>query len=185
MRFRLAALFLLLPTLAGAAPWAIDPGTEVSVDVRWRGGTVTVHFPQLAGTIDFDADHPERARATITVSARAAATGLPPVDALVRSEGYLDTAHFPDITFRLERLERLSASTAAISGQITLRGVTQPIDFDATVIRYGPASDNSGRFEAGFDLSGEIDRTRFGSMGGVPDVAAELPIRIRLLMSSR
>ena len=45
--------------------------------------------------------------------------------------------------------------------------------------------DTIARFEAGFDLSGEIDRTRFGSTGGVPDVAAELPIRIRLLMSSR
>ena len=52
------------------------------------------------------------------------------------------------------------------------------------MIRYGPAQDDPDRFEAGFDLTGSIDRTAFGSTGGLPQVAAVLPVRIRLVMHS-
>jgi hypothetical protein len=53
------------------------------------------------------------------------------------------------------------------------------------VLRYGPAEDNPGRFEAGFQLDGAIDRTEFGSNGALSEVPAVLPIRIQLLMASR
>lgn len=185
MLLRLAALLVLLPTLALAAPWRIDPGTQVEVDVRWHGGLVAVRFPQLSGTIDFDADHPDRAQAVIAVATTAATTGLAVVDALVRSDGYLQTDRFPEMTFRLDRLVQLSRTSAEVEGRITMRGVTRPVTFAAQVIRYGPAAADPGRFEAGFDLTGSIDRTEFGSTGGIPDVAAVLPVRIRLLMSSR
>jgi polyisoprenoid-binding protein YceI len=68
---------------------------------------------------------------------------------------------------------------------MTLRGVTRPVVFKATVFRYGPASDDPTRFEAGFDIAGVIDRTEFGSTGGLPEVPASLPVRIRLAIRSR
>jgi len=182
---RLVVLLLLLPAATLAASWQLDPETRVAVDVAWQGRTVEVRFPNLAGEIDFDEAHPERARAAIAVSARDATTGVGVVDALVRSPDYLGAARFPTITFRLDRLVQTSKQTADIFGRITLRGVTRPLAFQAQVVRYGPAKDDPTRFEAGFDLTGRIDRTEFGSTGGVPEVGAELPIRIRLLMRSR
>lgn len=185
MLLRLALVLLLVPTLAGAAPWRIDPGTEVAVEVPWRGGKALVHFPPPSGSIDFDADHPERARAVIVVATAPATTGLGPVDALLHGADYLDSARFPQITFRLDQLVQLSPQLAEITGRITLRGVTRPVTFAAGVIRYGPATDDPGRFEAGFDLTGSLDRTEFGSTGGVPEIGTVLPIHIRLLMSSQ
>ena len=88
------------------------------------------------------------------------------------------------MTFRLDRLTPTSKQTAEVAGRLTLRGVTRPVAFEARVIRFGPAADDPDRFEAGFDLTGAIDRTDFGSTGGLPEVAAVLPIRIRLLMHS-
>jgi polyisoprenoid-binding protein YceI len=178
-------LFWLLPATAWAVPWVLDTGTRVAVDVSWAGGLVEVRFPRLAGTIDFDERQPQNAQARITVSARNATTGIPVADALMRSEGYLATDRFPEIEFELDRLVQTSRSTADIFGRMTLRGVTRPVAFKATVVRYGPAADDPARFEAGFDLEGSIDRRDFGSTGGIPDVSAELPIRIRLLMTSR
>jgi polyisoprenoid-binding protein YceI len=182
---RLVFLLLLLPGLAWATPWQLDPGTAVTVDVAWQGRTVRVRFPTLSGQIDFDADHPDRARATITVASADATTGVAVVDNLVRSRDYLGAAQYPQITFRLDRLTQTSKSTAEVAGRITLRGVTRPLGFRAEVFRYGPAPDDPARFEAGFNLSGQIDRTAFGSTGGLPDVAAVLPVHIRLLMRSR
>lgn len=175
----------LVPAVAFAAPWRLLPETRVLVDVGWRGNSVEVRFPTLTGTIDFDADRPETAEATIRVAATDATTGLAPVDALLRGPAYLDAARHPTIDFHLDRLEQTSRSTADIFGRITLRGVTRPIRFDAAVVRYGPSSDDPERFEAGFDLTGELDRRAFGSVAGQPDIAVLLPIRIRLLMASR
>jgi polyisoprenoid-binding protein YceI len=183
----LRALFLLIslmPGLAFGATWRLDPATRIAVDVGWQGRTVEVRFPQYSGRITFDADHPAAADATIIVSARAAETGLAPVNALVRSRGYLAADTYPEITFHLTRLEQTSKTTADILGDITLRGTTRPIRFDAEVFRYGPAADNPDRFEAGFNLTGRIDRTEFGSTGGLPEVAAVVPVHIRLLMTS-
>jgi polyisoprenoid-binding protein YceI len=146
MLLRLAALLLLLPTLGLAAPWRIDPGTEVEVDVAWRGGTVAVSFPDLSGSIDFDADHPERAQAVIVVATTTATTGLAIVDELVRSDGYLQADRYPQMTFRLDRLVQRSRTSADVEGRITLRGVTLPVTFAANVIRYGPAAADPGRF---------------------------------------
>lgn len=185
MLARVAAFLLMLPGMALAAPWVLDPETRILVDVAWQGSTVEVRFPAPTGEVDFDETRPEAARARIRVSTREATTGLAPVDALVRSADYLDAAHFPQITFRLDRLVQTSKQTAQIFGEITLRGVTRPARFDATVIRYGPDPADPKRFEAGFDLTGSIDRTEFGSTAGLPEVGAELPVRIRLLMTSK
>ncbi|WP_424932824.1 YceI family protein [Amaricoccus macauensis] len=185
MRWCSLFLALFLPATALAEQWQIDPETRVSVDVAWRNTVVTVDFPAISGEVIFDERHPERARAVIHVATGSASTGLGPVDALVRSRDYLAAARHPTITFHLETLKPISRSAAEISGRITMRGHTRPAEFDARVIRYGPAADNPDRFVAGFDVTGEIDRTAFGSTGGLPDVPAMLPVRVRLVMSSR
>lgn len=184
MLARLALLFALLPATAVAAPWALDPKTKVAVDVPWQGSTVTVTFPPPTGTISFDPDHPEATKATVTVSARDATTGVPLVDPVVKSADFLGAEAHPTMTFQLDRLKVLSKQAAEISGRITFRGVTKPARFDATVTNYGPAPDDPARFVAGFDLTGTLDRTEFGSTGGLPDVPAVLPVRIKLLMHS-
>lgn len=180
--FLIAALLVLGP--AHAAPWTISPETSVTVQVPWRGLTVTMRFPEISGAVEFDERRPETARADITVDARSVATGLPPGDRLARSEDFLAAAEYPDIRFRLERLVQTSRSTADVFGRITFRGTTRPIAFSARVFRYGPLESDPDTFEAGFQLDGAIDRTEFGSTGALGEVPAVLQIRIRLLMSS-
>lgn len=180
----LCLLIALLPLPALAAPWKLDPATTVTADVDWEGKTVQVRFPTLSGSIDFDQSRPESAKADISVAAKDATTGVAVVDSLVRSRDYLGAEQYPTITFHLDRLTQTSKSTADIDGRITLRGVTKPVSFKAQVFAYGPAKDDPARFEAGFNLSGEIDRTAFGSTGGLPEVSSVLPLQIRLLMTS-
>ena len=89
---------LIVPSFgaaAAAAPWRLDPTSPIAVDVAWQGSTVEVRFPAFAGTVDFDPEHPERARATIGVAAGSATTGVGVVDGLVRSRDYLAAAELP------------------------------------------------------------------------------------------
>ncbi len=183
----LRLLFLIVTLGAGAghgAAWSMLPETEVEVDVPWRGLTVVMRFPDVAGTIEFDERRPETAHARIAVATTTVRTGLPPADRLAKSADFLAAEEFPSIGFTLERLEQTSRSTADIFGQIAFRGVTRPIEFKATVFRYGAAEDDPERFEAGFRLEGSIDRTKFGSVGALREVPAVLPIRIDLFIKS-
>ena len=174
----------LVASSAGAAPWALSPETSITVDVSWRGLTIPLRFTKFSGTVEFDETRPEIAMAEIDVAATSVRTGLPPADRVARSANFLGAERYPSIGFTLDRLEQTSRSTANVFGRITFRGITRPIGFKARVFRYGPAEDDTGRFEAGFQLEGAIDRTEFGSTGALPEVPAVLPIRIRLLMTS-
>ncbi len=186
MLLRLAlVLIALLPGAAMAASWRLDPDTRVAVEVPWQGRQVEVRFLRLSGSIDFDENHPETAKARVVVAAESASTGASLVDSLVMSRDYLGAEQWPDIVFQLDRLTRTSPETADVAGRLTLRGVTLPVVWKARVVRYGPSAGDPGRFEAAFDISGSVDRTAFGSRGGLPEVGATLGLRIRLAMSSR
>ncbi|MBP7001975.1 YceI family protein [Amaricoccus sp.] len=184
MRLLPALILALLPAIAAASPWRLDPETRVAVDVSWRGSAVEMRFPDLSGTIDFDEKRPETARARIVVASGSVETGLPPVSAVVKGPDFLGSARWPDVVFELDRLKLTSRSTADVDGRLTLRGVTRPVSLKATVTQYGPAPDDPDRFVAGFDITGSVDRTQFGSTGGLPDVAPEIGLRIHLAMSS-
>lgn len=170
------------PAAALAARWTIQPDTVVQVDADWRGQTVTVHFPSYAGRVDFDEKNLGSATATISIATGDATAGLAVVDQILRSGDFLAAKQFPQITFYLDRLTQTSASTADVAGRVTLRGVTRPVQFKATVIRYGPDPADPSQFLAGFDVTGAIDRTEFGSTGGLPDIAARLGLHMRLMM---
>ena len=185
MRFLLALVLWLLPALAAAAPWSVvEDQTRVEVDVTYRGMVVVMRFDTVKGNILFDERQPQTARASIVVDTRDVTTGFFIADRIVRSEAYLNVKAYPRVDFRLDRLVRTSESTADIFGQIRFWGIERPVMLKATVFSYGPNEDAGGRFDAGFTLTGEIDRTEFGHTTGLPQVAAVLPIRIRLLMRS-
>lgn len=179
-------LLLLLPVAVRAAAWDIARDeTRVEVDVGYLSGKVTLVFPEVNGTVQFDERRPSAARADISVPVAPVESGLGIVNGLVKSRDYLDAANHPEIHFTLDRLEQTSDQTADIYGRMTLLGVTRPILFRAKVFRYGPANSDPSRFEAGFDLTGQVDRRTFGNTSGLPQVAAVLPVRIHLLMRSR
>lgn len=173
---------LWVPWSSMAAPWQIEADTVVQVDADWHGKTVTVRFPTVAGNVDFDERDLSAARAVVAVATGNATTGVGVVDQVVKGGDFLDARDFPQITFHLDKLTQTSKSTADVLGRITMRGVTRPVLFKATVIRYGADPGAPDRFAAGFDIRGSIDRTEFGSTGGLPDVDADLGVRIRLML---
>lgn len=185
MRLLLMLVLWLLPALAAAATWSVvEDETWVEVDVSYRGSVVTMHFDTVKGNILFDERNPQTARASIAVGTRDVTTGFFIADNVVRSKDYLDVKTYPRIDFWLEKLVRTSESTADIFGQLRFWDVAKPVKLTAKVFRYGPNPAANGRFDAGFTLTGAIDRTQFGHTTGLPQVAAVLPIRIHLLMRS-
>ena len=184
---KLLFALLLLPGIADAAPWFIDKNeTRIQVEVGYLGNSsLKINFPSFAGVVDFDDSAPQNTDATIKVGTRDLQTGIGFMNTMVQSKDYLNSNQFPDITFKLDRLVQTSKSTADLYGQITLLGTSKPVVFNAKVFRYGPSKRDPAIREAGFNLTTEIDRRLFGSTAGIPEVASILPVRIRLVMTSK
>lgn len=181
----LALFCLAAPGAALAAAWQLDPRTTVAASIEWNGNPIEVRFPGLSGDVDFDPEDLTKAKATLTVPAGKATTGNPVVDAMMRSGDYLDAGGHPEITFDLQRLAKTSKDTADVTGTVTLRGVTRPVHLTAKVLAFGPSKADPSVMTADFAISGEIDRSDFGSSAGAPEVSTVLPLDIHLVMTSR
>jgi polyisoprenoid-binding protein YceI len=76
----------------------------------------------------------------------------------LQSPDFFDAQRYPEITFRADSLER---------GEVTIRGITQPVELKTTVS--GPSTDPFGRERVGIAVEATIDRTRFGITWNAPN----------------
>jgi polyisoprenoid-binding protein YceI len=83
-------------------------------------------------------------------------------------EKWLSATAFPKITFRSTKVELTGANTARIRGDLTLRGVTQPMTLDATFNGGYAGHPYDPNARIGFSLRGSLKRTAFGVSEGVP-----------------
>ena len=72
---------------------------------------------------------------------------------------FFDAEQFGEISFRSTELSA-EGDALTLQGELTLKGVTQPITATGTVA--GPADDFMGNTRLGFTLDTTIDRTAFG-----------------------
>ncbi|MEQ9435135.1 YceI family protein [Hyphomonas sp.] len=91
---------------------------------------------------------------------------------------WFDTAAFPQAVFRSATVALTGDTTATVSGDLTLHGVTAPVALDATF--NGAAFDRlRGADVIGFSATGRIDRTQFGVSKYSGLIADEVEIEIQ------
>ena len=106
------------PQLA-AGRWRVDPAHSTACfDARVAGCLVRGSLP-LAGRA-FIADPVEESEALLAARTAAVSTGSPALDRVLTGPGFLDSATFPEITFRSELLTRVPAGWRAV-GRLRVR----------------------------------------------------------------
>jgi polyisoprenoid-binding protein YceI len=142
--------------------WTIqDVHTAAEFAVRHMMITyVRGHFKNIAGSLEFDPRHPERARAEVSFDAGSLWTGEPERDDHLRSEDFLDVARHPRITFRSTRVEPTARNEYRVTGDLTIRGVTRPVTLDVRHLGQGRSPFDDTR--AGFTATTRINRHDFG-----------------------
>jgi polyisoprenoid-binding protein YceI len=134
------------------------------------------HFKDVHGTLDFDPASPETSRVQAVIDARGLWTGEAQRDAHLKSADFLDVDRFPEITFRGDKVHLAGPNDAVVSGQITIRGVSRPVELQ---VHYNgqwqtpwweDGVDKGPKTRAGFVATTRIDRHDFGvSWNGVLD----------------
>ena len=128
--FATTAIGGLLPSTAIAA-WEIDPShTHVSFQVGHLGLTHTPGiFRKVEGRVQFNDKNVEASSVSITIDAASIDTVHGQRDSDLRSDAWFDVEKNPRITFVSTSVRRIDEKNYAISGNLSIRGKSLPVDF--------------------------------------------------------
>ena len=117
-------------------------------------------FDQFDGSVYLDAENPANSRVELTIQAESIDTRNADRDNHLRSNDFLAMKEYPEITFRSTNVDKVDDTHYRVTGDLTIRGVTNPVtlDFEFT----GTAVDPYGNQRAGFEGSGTINRKDWG-----------------------
>jgi polyisoprenoid-binding protein YceI len=155
------ALLFLLAQPGFATSYTIDPAhSEVSFTVEHlMFFKVNGYFTDFTGTIEADTKTGTISAATAIIKTDSVDTRIEKRDNHLRSADFFDVANFPEMTFVSKKVEG-SGNSIKLTGDLTIRGVTQPIVLVGAFL--GENKDAWGSVRAGFAAKGNINRKDFG-----------------------
>ncbi|MEI9903557.1 MAG: YceI family protein [Asticcacaulis sp.] len=115
---------------------------------------------------------------TATIDPQSLALNTPPKgfhDELM-DKSFFDARTYPAITFTSTKVEMTGATTAKVTGDLTLHGSTHPVTLDATFNGGYPGMDMDPQARIGFSLSGQLNRSDFGMGYGIPAPGSNLGV---------
>jgi polyisoprenoid-binding protein YceI len=112
--------------------YTFEPGhTAAEFQVRHMMVTwVRGHFKDIHGSMEFDPTQPSPLAIEAAIDAQKIWSGEPQRDNHLRSPDFLDTAKHPTITFKSTDCQCASPSDFKVSGVLTIRGISRPVDLD-------------------------------------------------------
>ena len=84
----------------------------------------------------------------------------------LKSPQWFDADKYPTLTFKSISFNKMSGKNYKLKGDITIHGVTKPIEFDVVFNGKGQ-NPMSKKYSYGFTISGKLNRSDFG-IGGEP-----------------
>lgn len=141
----------------------------------------TAFLTGLAAELDFAPASPSDMRVRARVDPASVATHHPDpaydFDAVLAGPQFLDAAQFPDITFTSTSVSLTEPAQAAVTGDLTLRGVTRPVTLRVTFNGgYAGHPLDPGGARIGFIATGTVFRSDFGMTFGLPAPGSDLGV---------
>lgn len=161
-----AALLMGSPAaLASAESYVVDTeGMHASVNFKVSHlgySWLTGRFDDFKSEFVFDEDNPSNSSVEVSINTNSINTNHGERDRHLRGKDFLNTKKFPKATFK-------STSVTAdddkgeyrVQGELTLHGVTQPVEFD--IEQVGAGNDPWGGYRRGFEGELAIKPADFG-----------------------
>jgi polyisoprenoid-binding protein YceI len=137
-------------------------------------------FMQIEGEVVLDQGDLSKSAVSVKIPIGGLDVGVATLDEALKGPLYFDAQRFPEATFRSTRVEPTGAATLKVTGDLTIRGITQSVVLDARINRVGPYPLGNHWPAAGFDATTTIRRSQFGLSRYVPEIGDEIEIRISI-----
>jgi polyisoprenoid-binding protein YceI len=181
-------------TPASKVSYAPVPGGEYKIDpahsligfavrhleINWVEG----RFKDFSGTINFDDRDVTKSSVEFSAEVASVDTEVEARDKHLRTADFFDAEKYPKMTFKSTGVERKGKDAYVLRGDLTIKGVTKPVEFPFTLT--GAVKDPWGNTRFGVEAQAKINRRDFqinyGSAfaGGGLDVGNEVTIKLRL-----
>jgi polyisoprenoid-binding protein YceI len=119
------------------------------------------HFAKVGGTLVLDEQDVTKSRVEASIDAVSLNTREPQRDTHLKSADFLDVEKFPALTFNSTRIVRTADGELAVTGDLTIRGVTRSVVFSVEGPT-PPAKDPWGNTRLGLSATTKINRKDFG-----------------------
>ncbi|NWG53624.1 MAG: YceI family protein [Hydrogenophilaceae bacterium] len=178
----LALLALVAPAFAEPARYTLDPThTQVGWSIDRFGFTkMTGRFDEASGVVMLDPENPANSSVTAEINVGSVDSGYDERDEHLRAERWLNAAAHPTMRFQSSSVTLTGENTATVVGDLSFRGVTQPVTLNVTLNKLGP-SPMGGAPTAGFTATGVLSRSAFGLTIAPGAIGDEVAIHIEAL----
>lgn len=170
--------FCLAASLAGmssgayadTAVYKLDPDhTSVVFTIMHAGYAKTLgRFAEVEGSFAYNDDTQELSDVAVTIETASVQTWHEARDRHVRSDDFLAAEAHPQITFVAAEGTPISATTGTVSGDLTIRGVTQPVTLTVTKNLLADYPCCHAKETVGISATTTILRSAFGSTYALP-----------------
>ncbi|MEE4273274.1 MAG: YceI family protein [Thermoanaerobaculales bacterium] len=158
----LAALVIAIgANPAAAASYTVDPvHSDVSFKIRHLVSKTSGEFTDFAGTIVADFAALDASSVEFVIQAASIDTENADRDAHLRNEDFFHVEKYPEITFVSSKISKTGDASFAVTGKLTMHGVTRTVTLPVTFLGEGP--DPWGGTVAGFEIVTTLDRKDYG-----------------------
>jgi polyisoprenoid-binding protein YceI len=118
-------------------------------------------FTGVKGTALYDAANPSASSVEAAVDVNTINTNDAQRDAHLKSPDFFDVERFPTITFRSTNVEKKGGDLFAVTGDLTIHGVTKPVTLDVSEVSE-QAKDPWGNARIGASAKTKVKRSDFG-----------------------
>jgi polyisoprenoid-binding protein YceI len=158
-----ALLALIIPAVAAASTWNIDPDhSNIQFKVRHlMVSNVKGVFGKVQGVINIDDKDITKSNVSVTIDTESINTGVVKRDADLKSPNFFDVAKYPTMTFVSRKVTRNGKGKLKVAGNLTIHGVTREVVLDVE----GPSSeakDPWGNIRLGASAATKLNRKDYG-----------------------
>jgi polyisoprenoid-binding protein YceI len=143
--------------------WRLDPvHSSIGFEIEYLAGVFRGQFRDVEATLAANAEDVRLEGAARVASVDVKDENL---SAHLQSPDFFDTERYPELRFVSSDVSG-DAEELTVRGEITIKGVTRPVELTGTV--KAPLTDPYGRERLGLTLSTKLDRAAFGLNWNVP-----------------
>lgn len=159
--------------------YELDPHHwSITFDVdHFKYSRFTMRRDRASAKLDWREGGLNRSSVAATIDADSVDTNVPLLDKLVKGADMFDVARYAQIRFVSRRFERTGDARGTLTGDLTIRGTSQPVTLDVTFNGFAPDL-LTKKDTLGFSAEGHFSRARFGLSTWFPAVGDDVNVRI-------
>ncbi len=137
-------------------------------------------FNEVAGTVRWPLDDSAAPSFDVVAEVKKVDTGSAKLDGNLQGPNFFNEAEFPTIAFKSTGATRVGERRYTVTGNLTLRGVTKPIEVDCVVTGIGKGPTGQ---KVGFECTFALKRSDYGMKWGIDAPKGALGDEVKMIIA--